>query len=399
MKSSIKNIFKNISSFMTFALIVATISVLFTFEQNNSFKKIDILNTHKAIALSLYELDKKDLELALIHFNGKSTELRHQIEKLHNLYEYDIIGNYILGNSKEYHTQIEKLTALTRTFNTQANQYYKSLEETQKESHESLKDSFKNLNNHISSMIFKNIEYDNKKFQLLQMLAIFTFVIVFIFTFWFQRRLRKIYKDITFLYSPKNSSANHELHTIEADAIFLRLNKRAVSKTDPTNIDPITGINNNKGLESSYSEKKDIKKDNFTAITILKVDNFSKTDRAFPQELTQNMLKKIAYTISLFEQVTDVISRSDYNQFTIILSRQTKEQAFKEIDAIRQSISELKFTGQANKEIQLTVSGAFIIKPNSVTLSNSIDDAKIILEYAKKHDKNKIYQKRDMINV
>ncbi len=399
MKSSIKNIFKNISSFMTFALIVATISVVFTFEQSNSFKKIDILNTQKAIALSLYELDKKDLESTLILFNGKSTELRFEIKKLYNLYEYDIIGNYILDNSKEYFAQLEKLTALMNTFNAQVHQYYKSPQKTEKELYELAGDSFENLNKHISTMIFKNIEYDNKKFKLLQMLAIFSFVIVFIFTFWFQRRLRKIYEDITFLFSPKNSSENHELHTIEADAIFLRLKKRTVSKIDPTNIDPITGINNNKGLESSYAEKKDMKKDNFTAIAILEIDNFSKTNRAFPQELTQSMLKKIAYTISLFEQVTDVISRSGYNQFTIILSRQSKDQAFKEIDAIRQSISELKFVAQDNIPVQLTVSGAFMIKPNGVTLSNSIDDVKVILEFAKTHGKNKIYQKRDMVNV
>jgi len=397
MKLSIKNIFKNITMFMFFALIVAAISVLFTFEQSNSFKKIDILNTQKAIASSLYKLENKDLELTLIQFNGKSTQLRYQIEKLHNLYKYDIVGNYVLDNSKEYFIQLEKLTTLVNTFNEKAYQYYKSSPKTEKKLFNDLYNSFENLNNHISSMIFKNIEYDNKKFEILQFLAIFSLVVVFIFTFWYQKRLRKIYEDINFLYSPKSSKTNNDLHTIEADAIYLRMNRKPDKKIDPTNIDPITGINNNKGLRNSYAEKKGMKDSDFTAVAIIEIDNFSKTNRAFPQEFTQAILKKIAYTISLFEQVSDVIARSDYNQFTIIISRKTKEQAFKEIDSIRQSISELKFVAPTQVAIQITVSGGFCIKPNNIALNSSMDDAKTVLEFAKKQGKNKIYQKRDMI--
>jgi len=179
----------------------------------------------------------------------------------------------------------------------------------------------------------------------------------------------------------------------------MRMKKKPNSEAISTNIDSITGINNNKGLVSSYADKKGMKENNFTAVTILEIDNFSKTKQIFPQEFTQAVLKKIAYTISLYEQATDVIARSDYNQFTIILSRLTKEQAFKEIDIIRQSISELKFVTQDREAVQITVSGGFFIKPNNLTLNDSLDEAKNILEFAKTQDNNKIYQKRDIAGV
>ena len=399
MKLSIKKIFSNISLFMSFALIIAIIAVVFTFEQDNSFKKINVLNIQKEIATALHKLDKKDLELTLIQFNGKSTQLRYQIEKLYDLNKYDIIGKYVLDNSQEYLAQLEKLSMLVGEFNTKAFKYFNSIDKTEIKLKKSLDVSLENLNNHISNIIFKNIEYDNKKFKLLQVLAISTFFIIFILTFWYQRRLRKIYEDIIFLYSPKSGKIIYELHTIEADAIYLRMSRKSGSIVDQSNIDPITGINNNKGLENTYAEKKGMKENNFTALTVLEVDDFSKTNKAFPQDLTQSMLKKIAYTISLYQQSADVIARSDYNQFTLIFSRETKEQAFKEVDAIRQSISELKFIAQNQAAIYITVSGGFYIKQKNVALNRSIDEAKAILEWGKTQHKNKIYQKKDVASL
>jgi PleD family two-component response regulator len=101
----------------------------------------------------------------------------------------------------------------------------------------------------------------------------------------------------------------------------------------------------------------------------------------------------------LFEQPTDVIARSDYNQFTVILSRETKDKAYKDMEAIREAIAELKFITPTKVSVQITVCGGFYIKPNNVALNNAIVEAKNILEFAKKGAKNRISQKRDMEGV
>jgi len=77
------------------------------------------------------------------------------------------------------------------------------------------------------------------------------------------------------------------MYSLEADAIYMRMNRKAVVTDNPTMIDPVTGINNHKGMLSSYSNKKNLKDSNFTSVTILEIDNFSKTKRTFSQELTQ----------------------------------------------------------------------------------------------------------------
>jgi len=398
MKISIKNIFKNILIFFILLTSISAVAVLLNYEQNNSFVKVEILNTQKDIIKDLKKIDKNDVELALIQYNGKSTQLQYQINKLHELYKYDITGRYVLNNSKEYQNDLKALLDLIEIFNTKAYSYYK-LDDASNNTLIEFDKAYSNLETKINTMIFQNINYDNQKLQFINKLSIITFLLVMFFSIWYYNRLKKIYADITYLQSPSASKSDHQIHTVEADAILIRMKRKPDSKTNPTNIDPVTKINNNNGLVNEYSQKKNFKESNFTSVCLLEVDNFSKTNRAFNQEFSQAVLKKIAYTISLFEQATDVIARTDYNQFTVVLSRDSKEKAFKDMQTIREAIAELKFATQTKVPVQITVSGGFIIKPNNLTLSNAMIQAKKILSFAQTDQTNRILQQRDMEGV
>lgn len=161
-------------------------------------------------------------------------------------------------------------------------------------------------------------------------------------------------------------------------------------------IDTVTKIYNNKGMVQSYSERKASKDNNFSSIAILEIDNFSKSKRTFSQEFTQEILKKVAYTVSLHEQGTDIIARSDYNQFTLIFSRPVKEQLFKDVDMIRQSIADLKMATPDKEAVQITITGGFVFKLKSSPLEESIRKAKELLQSAKHMGTNKILQTKDI---
>ena len=399
MKSSIKGTFNNIILFLSLLTIVSIIAVLFTIDQNNSFKKVDILNGAKNIINELHQIDKEDREIALIQYNGKSTELNYQIQKLHQLYKYDLLGQYVLQISEEYLSQLNKLTQLINTYNTQVLKYFKTDEDDKERLHKKLQDSYVAINNHISNIIFQNINYNKAKQEFMYQLALSIFIFIFITSIIFYKKLSNIYKDIQFLQLPGADIQNHQLNTTEADAIYLRMKRKPTKGLDASYIDPVTGINNNKGLTNSYADKKSLKESNFTALAILEVDTFSKTKRTFPQDFTQMVLKKIATTISMYEQATDVIGRTDYNEFTVIFSRSSKERAFKEIEQIRQSIEELKLVTATKVPISITISGGFYIKPNNVSLSNALLETRSILDFAKQNGGNKISQKKDITGV
>ncbi|MDF1883338.1 GGDEF domain-containing protein [Sulfurimonas sp. SAG-AH-194-C21] len=398
MKHSIKKIFLNLNTYLFFVLLVSFVAMMLTLEQQLSFEKVNNLNKQKVIISSLTTLKKDDIELALIQFNGKSTQLHQEIDKLKSIYKYDYSDKYIFSNAQEYLSDLDKLSTLTTAFNNTAHSFYVADKDevTHLKTEKQLTTAFANITNHINHMLIKNIAYSQKKFNIIKVATIVLFVLILLATIWYRKKLFSIYKDIEFLYQIDKSKMNHDIYTLEVDAISMRMNRKTVTTDNPTMMDPVTGINNNKGLLNSYSNKKNLKDSNFTSVTIIEIDNFSKSKRAFSQEMTQNILKKIAYTISLHEQAIDVIARTDYNQFTLIFSRSSKEQSFKDVELIRQSIEELKFNITDKGPVIITVSGGFIIKPNNTNLDEASREAKKILQYAKSTGTNRILQTRDM---
>ncbi|QOP41202.1 diguanylate cyclase domain-containing protein [Sulfurimonas marina] len=405
MKSSIKKIFKSLKTYLVFLFLMVTVLVLFVFEHDLSTQKIDNLQKQKSIVHKLAQLDKNDVELALIQFNGKSTQLHQDIDKLMMIYKYNVTERYLLGNAGEYSADVNHLSRLIDNFNNAAHVYYedilknkKSLKHTKEEieAKETLDSSLTAVTQHINTMLLKHIDYDETKFYVIKNISFGLFVIVLFFTFLYRSRLTKIYNDIEFLYQIDKDKKGYEIFSIEADAIALRMNRKSVSSDNPTMLDKVTGINNYKGMLNSYSHKKGLKDSNFTSVTVFDVDNFSKTHRPYPQDITQSILKKVAYTISLYEQPVDVIARTDYNQYTIILSRPTKEQCYKDAELIRESIADLRFNVPDVGTERITVTGGHVIKPNNTNLEEAIKQAKEVLNYAKTTGKNKTFQTRDL---
>lgn len=394
MKHSIKKIFKNLSLFLFGVSLFAGISFLITVDNANSHIKINNLNNQKSIVFTLLNLPKNSIEVVVIELNGKSKQLNIEIEKLRTLYSYNFIEKYMLSNSKEYLSELDELASLSLSFSKEASLYYEEASQNGSATKEELEKKASLLSAKIDSIILKAVTYNQAKFDIHKNIALLAFILILAGFIWYKKRLETIYKDLEFLFH-----INYENHTIfseEVGAISLRIQKKPVVISDQTMIDPVTEINNLKGLSNSYTQKRGMKDENFTSLSILEIDNFSITNKAYSQELTQAILKKIAYIISLHEQVADVIARTDYNQFTIILSRAKKEESFTEIDNIRKSVSELKMSSPELGEIKLTLSGGHIIKPNNLSLEEAIIQTKKVLRHAQENGKNRISQVKDL---
>ncbi len=400
MKNSIKKIFQNLNIYMLIVLFISFIALALTLEHQLSVNKVKNLNTQKNIILSITQLDNEDIDLALVLFQGKSAQLNSDIDKLRNSYKYNVTGKYLLENGDEYNEELKKLRDLVNIFNKSAHENLKTRtlrkDKAAKEkiAKENLQKSLYAVNAHIDEMIIDDMRYNEALFMLFEKFILFSFAFVLIGTFWYRKRINDIYGDIEFLSSTEKNYAEYQIYSIEADAISQRMKRKVVTTDNPAFIDQITGINNYKGMVNAYGDKKGMKEENFTSVTVIEVDNFSKSNRAYDQELTQSILKKIAFTISLHEQPTDVIARTDYNQFTIVFSRASKEQSYKDVDIIRQSISELKF--KTPKSENITVCGGYVIKPGHSSLDEAIKNAKEILSYTKSVTRNKIYQTKDI---
>jgi len=402
MKHSIKKIFQNLNIYMLLVLFISFIALALTLEHQLSVNKVKNLNTQKTIILSLTQLDNEDIDLALVLFQGRSAQLNRDIDKLRNSYKYNVTGKYLLVNNAAYNEDLKKLRDLVNIFNKSAYENLKTRNlrknkaAKEKIAKENLQKSLYAVNAHIDEMIIEDMRYNEAVFMFFEKFLLFSFVFVLMGTLWYRKRINDIFTDIEFLSSTEKNYAEYQIFSIEADAISQRMKRKVTTTDNPAFMDQITGINNHKGMINAYADKKGMKEQNFTSVTVtvIEIDNFSKSNRTYNQELTQSILKKIAFTISLHEQPTDIIARTDYNQFTIIFSRASKEQSYKDVDIIRQSISELKF--KTPKGENITVCGGYVVKPGHTSLEEAIKNAKDILKYTKSVAKNKIYQTKDI---
>ena len=399
MKHSIVKIFKNLSLMLMLNTLLVMIIAAFILEQNFSYKKIENLDEQRAIIKSLTNIPRDDIELAKIQFNGKSNMLLVKIEQLKQLYKYDFVGKYIIYSKQEYLQDLEDLAKITKEFNDAARKYYVKSHKNDKQNRKELEKEFAKINKKLDELYIKNVHYNQQKSFIIAQLVTALLLLSLFTTFWYKRRLGMILEDILHLSSIQPTRKNYVNQTLEADAIELRMKKKNSESIDPSLIDPVTEVLNHKGLHVLYSQKKNMKEGHFTSVTVLEIDNFSKANREYPQELTQAILKKVAFTLTLFEQAADIIARTDYNQFTIIISRATKEQCYKEVEMIRQSINELKFKLPNGKFANISVSGGFVIKPNNKILDDAIKQAKQILQVAKERGGNMIAQISDLTKL
>ena len=400
MRNSVKKTFKGLNFYMLSVLLIATVALGLTLEHQLSISKIKNLNNQKNIIVSLTQLNDEDIDLALIIFQGKSAQLNYDIDKLRDSYKYNFTGNYLLNNADAYNNDLIKLRDLVNLFNKSALENIntrtlkKEIEAKTLIAQENLQEAFNAVNAHIDEMIIEDMRYNGAVFMLFENFILISFAFILLGTLLYRKKINDIYNDIEFLSSTDKDYAQYRINTIEADAIAQRMKRKIVTADNPAFVDQITGISNYKGLVNSYGDKKGLKEQNFTSVTVLEIDNFSKSNRVYKQELTYAILKKVAFTISLHEQLTDVIARTDYNQFTIIFSRATKEQSYKDIEIIRQSISELYF--KTPKGENITVCGGYVVKPSHTSLEEAIKNAKDILKYTKSVTRNKVYQAKDI---
>ncbi len=288
---------------------------------------------------------------------------------------------------------LDKLSTQISRFNKSAEVYY--IQNTKKSV---FNNELRTLNNFIDQMLMNNFKYIQAKFSILEKTVYFTFLIILLIAITYRKKLTLIYQDIQYLYSDK-SNKDYKISFEETGSIKLRIGRKNDETVNSAHIDPLTELKNYKGLLSDYSGKKDTKDHYVTSVTVFEIDNFSEDNRAYNEAFTQTILKKVGFAISLYKQPSDFVARTDYNQFTVVLSRSSKEQSFKDADTIRKSISDIKLKEPHGEEIVITLSGGYIVKSSSQNLEDTIKKSKEILQYAKKKTTNSIFQLKDLVHT
>lgn len=398
MRPSIKKIFNNWKVLMgIMTLLIAAAALTIAEEQYVSFEKVSNLNKQKGLVHAISTLGRSDLELAAIQYRGKSTQLTYEHEKLLALNSYDIIGTYLLDYAQDYKNDLDELKSRSELFIKAVESWYDPNTEKLDARESEMLAARSQMFQQIDMMVIKDNLYQHENFIIQRNIvyaALFFCVIVFLV---FLKRFSDIQKDINSLYVVEAEGEPHTILTEEIDIIAKRMARKPRTSDNPTMLDPVTGINNYKGLIYAFANKKGSKESPFVGVCVFEVDGIREIDKKYPKSFTQSALKKIAFMISLYEQHNDIIARSEYGQFTVILFRQSKEQAMSDCNTIRTSVEEAVFKVPQGETLKLTLTGAFIIKQSNMSIDEAIEQGRSILKKAHEIGTNRILQVQDVM--
>ena len=395
MRWSIKKIFDNLSKSLLALSIILGILATITFTLNSSVEKTDLLLNQKALVAEAYQLGRDDIQLSNIQLRGIVNTLKFDIVKMEEAFAFDILGNYVYGHGHEYIQDLEQLSIKQLLYIEAANAYYdQSLEDL-----EERLDNYDFAQVEYEAKLFeleeKHLIYEAQKFNILQTIIYIAFLVSLLMTLWFTRRLSFIYNDIKTLYSVDLESKGRLYNTEEAEMITKRMSRKPTATENPAFIDPITEVNNYKGLLHGFANRKGNNGASLT-VCVFSLDHFKDIEKKYKKDFANQILKKIAFNFSLYEQHTDVLGRIDYDQFVLILNRATKDAALHDCEQIRKTIEETKFkVPKGGEAVSVTVSGGFVVKAPNKALDQTIAHAKEILHVAITQGGNKIAQLRD----
>jgi len=396
MQQSILKIFKNMNIQNIIIFLLSLFILLFFIEENISNNNMQAFNSYERILHEYLEKSKDKNSLKILDYNAKMATIYNEIDAITQMSKYYYLSSAFLEDFKNHNLQLLKLKQSIQKYDSLLRDHFDSSDKKKvKQRVLEIETAFYEVNKNINIYVTDALYLNNERFTIYSKAFYLLFFLTLLNVLWYKKNFDLIYKDIMIL-KDLDSSKDSQINTIEIDSIALRMKRKSSASDDPSMLDPVTNIYNDKGMIQAYSEKKKSKNNSFSSVTVLEIDNFSKNNRPFTQELTQDILKKVAYSLSLHKQSGDIIARTDYNQFTLIYARSNKAELFKDTDLLRQSISEIKFLNQNQEKIQVTVSGGFVEKSTNNAIEESIKRAKELLQHAQKHGNNKIIQIKDL---
>ena len=388
MQKPTSNMFYLLSALSTIFIIVVASSEYLT------FSRAENLQQEKNLAATVYNLSRKDLDLANIQYRGKNTLLRHQSEQLQQYYTNDFVSKFLETINQEQ--TLSKLRKDISRFNLAAGNWY-TLEKIEEEQFQANKEQFTNsynaLSKQIDLLISENVAVNEKRYMTFIIIGAPLLLLTFISGVIARRRKQE--------YNKQEQLANRDLertsYTVQAGQSEKHVEHtiKTPKGVNPSYIDETTGINNDKGFMHEYNEHKSQTLLNYTAVCLFSIDKLDEIEAKFPADFSDSILKKVGFMLALYHHDRDIIGRIAHNVFAIMLSRDEKSAAVNDCELIRKSIEGNPFTSEGGQKLTITLSGGFVQKDPALNINEIFTKANKVLSMSVQHGGNRIAQLRD----
>ncbi len=372
---------------LRFHLIIITVCsiaiLLLNTSQIQTSSILKSLYSHQGFIKEFSSLDKNEPDLALIKLEELRNLLQFNGDDLKAKLSLDFVGNYF-QDAVHHEEQINLLQDHTMKYHDAMHAYI-----TSKSIYTTNENILNAEHSSIAALLSALIELNNN--ILFQKEAINSYFIYF--TLFYIILIAIIYhsKIITSIRDLNAISIRKPDYTYEVkelDYLSKALAKVDESKRGEAFVDPLTQLNNLKGLLSKYSKQTMALNYNYY-IYVFSIDNYKTIRSRISEENSQAVLKKIAFIVSLYEKANNYAARVGYDEFVVILSSDNKDAAQQECEQLRKTIEETVFNFIGIDLKHITASGVLIPKPRDKSIEATINYGINFLRTSKKREVNK----------
>jgi GGDEF domain-containing protein len=389
--SSIRKIFLN---FKIYLVILGLGTIFLTLQLINISQYSDHLaalkNQHILIK-QIITTDLSDTNMSSITINGALAELALSVKNSNK----PAILDTFLPSTKEQDSLNETLLSTATAFQESTLFWSESMEKSRSAMFERMISAHNLYLIEIDAMVDYQIHHINESITMATITTVTIFILgIFIF-FFYQWRLNQIYRDIKNACCIGADGVPPNIVMEEINFLARRLARKTSNATNnPALLNPISGINNEKGMVTSYNLKRNSKNMGSLFLSHFMIDHHDKLISALSKDDLNSVYKKITDILSMYEQPLDVIAHLEDNSFAYLMARNSKDLALTEAEKIIASVQDSLFLSEQGN-FKITLSGGLMLKAPSKTLEESLTAVAQITEKAKESGGNRVAQLRD----
>ncbi|MDD5717769.1 MAG: diguanylate cyclase [Sulfuricurvum sp.] len=388
---SIRKIFLKLKISFVILLLGIGVITLQIIHLSQFSERLNALKNQHLVIDKMVNTDLNDPKMASILLNNAIAEMNLYVK----LSAKKSILDSLFYSTEEQDSLYKSLQTSSGTFNDSVLLWSESLPISKESGYSRMMHSRELLLRDIDRMIDYQIHAQNNSITIATMSAYALFSFGIILLFLYRGRLNLIYADITQACALDTDGSKKEVKTEEIDFILKRLARKNVQvPLNPTQINPLSGLNNDKGLIHSFNMKKTAKSGNTLFLCLLEIDQYNELVKTYSNEEIGSIFKKLGDMIAMYEQPLDVIAHLESNRLVFLLSRSSKEIALSECEKIVQSAEEMSIN-TTNGPLKITLSGGFILKTPAKSIEEAVIDAYKLVVKAKESGGNRIAQLRE----
>lgn len=387
---SIRKVFFNLKTSLLILGIGATLLLLQLFHISQYSERLGALKNQHLLIDKVINTDLNDPKMASILINGAISEITLSV-KLSG--EETFVDSWINSN-EEQASLLRSLEISSEAFRDNALIWSESLAISSNSSRIRMMNARTAFLADIDRMMDYQIHIIQESIDTAKITALLFFIAgLFIFLF-YRYRLNQIYRDIDKACSIDTDGTPKIITTQEVDFLFKRLlRKSSQPQLNPAIINPLSGLNNERGLAYAFNAKKAGKAGNTVFLSLFELDHYTSIVNKLSKEDMSSLFKKLGDILTMYQQPLDVIAHTDDDHLVFLMSRSTKQAALEESEKIIHSVAESIFN-TAEGNIKITLSAGFLLKPPSKSIDDAVEEAQVLIQKAQENGGNQVVQLR-----